>query len=39
VRMHDTGGGVASLKQPEPQRSRAMARRETDATVGGGAGG
>jgi probable phosphoglycerate mutase len=39
LRMNDTGGGVASLKKPEPQRSRAMARRETDATVGGGAGG
>jgi len=39
LRMNDTGGGVASLRKPEPQRSRAMARRETDATVGGGAGG
>ena len=39
LRMNDTGGGVASLRKPEPERSRAMARRETDATVGGGAGG
>ena len=39
LRMNDTGGGVDSLKKPEPERSRAMARRETDATVGGGAGG
>jgi probable phosphomutase (TIGR03848 family) len=39
VRMNDTGGGVDSLKKPEPKRSRAMARRETDAAVGGGAGG
>ena len=39
LRMNDTGGGVASLTKPEPERSRAMARRETDATVGGGAGG
>ena len=39
LRMNDTGGEVASLRKPEPRRSRAMARRETDATVGGGAGG
>jgi len=39
LRMNDTGGGVAGLRKPEPERSRAMARRETDATVGGGAGG
>jgi probable phosphomutase (TIGR03848 family) len=39
LRMNDTGGGVAGLKKPEPERSRAMARRETDAAVGGGAGG
>jgi len=39
LRMNDTGGGVASLKKPEPRRSRATARREAEATVGGGAGG
>jgi len=39
LRMNDIGGAVASLKKPEPARSRATARRETDATVGGGAGG
>jgi probable phosphomutase (TIGR03848 family) len=39
LRMNDTGGEVASLRKPEPRRSRAMARRETEATVGGGAGG
>jgi probable phosphoglycerate mutase len=39
LRMNDTGGEVASLRKPEPKRSRAMARRETEATVGGGAGG
>jgi len=39
LRMNDTGGVVASLKKPEPTRSRATARREADATVGGGAGG
>ncbi len=39
LRMNDTGGGVASLRKPEPRRSRAAARRETDAAVGGGAGG
>ena len=39
LRMNDTGGGVGSLRKPEPRRSRAAARRETDATVGGGAGG
>jgi probable phosphomutase (TIGR03848 family) len=39
LRMNDTGGGVASLKKPEPRRSRATARREADAAVGGGAGG
>lgn len=39
LRMNDTGGGVSSLKRPEPQRSRAAERRETDAAVGGGAGG
>ncbi len=39
LRMNDTGGGVASLKKPEPRRSRATARRAAEATVGGGAGG
>jgi len=39
LRMNDTGGGVASLKKPEPRRSRDMARREAEAAVGGGAGG
>jgi probable phosphomutase (TIGR03848 family) len=39
LRMNDTGGGVANLKKPEPRRSRATARREADAAVGGGAGG
>jgi probable phosphomutase (TIGR03848 family) len=39
LRMNDTGGAVSSLKRPEPQQSRAVARRETDAAVGGGAGG
>jgi probable phosphomutase (TIGR03848 family) len=39
LRMNDTGGVVESLKKPEPRRSRAMARRETEAPVGGGAGG
>jgi len=39
LRMNDTGGGVASLRKPEPRRSRATARREADAAVGGGAGG
>jgi probable phosphomutase (TIGR03848 family) len=39
LRMNDSGGGVDSLRKPEPRRSRAAARRETDATVGGGAGG
>ena len=39
VRMNDTGGGVDSLKKPEPSPSRAAARRETEAVVGGGAGG
>ena len=39
LRLNDTGGEVASLRKPEPKRSRAMARRETEATVGGGAGG
>ena len=39
LRMNDTGGGVASLKKPEPRRSRATAHREADAAVGGGAGG
>jgi probable phosphoglycerate mutase len=39
LRMNDTGGGVASLKKPEQKRSRARARRATDAAVGGGAGG
>jgi probable phosphoglycerate mutase len=39
LRMNDAGGGVASLKKPEPRRSRATARREVDAAVGGGAGG
>jgi probable phosphomutase (TIGR03848 family) len=39
LRMNDTGGGVDSLRKPEPRRSRAAARRETDAAVGGGAGG
>jgi probable phosphoglycerate mutase len=39
LRMNDTGGAVSSLKRPEPQRSRTAERRETDAAVGGGAGG
>ncbi len=39
LRMNDTGGGVSSLERPEPQQSRAAAHRETDAAVGGGAGG
>ncbi len=39
LRMNDIGGGVDSLRKPEPRRSRATARRETDAAVGGGAGG
>jgi probable phosphomutase (TIGR03848 family) len=39
LRMNDTGGVVDSLKKPEPRRSRAMARREAEAPVGGGAGG
>ncbi|HUA30322.1 MAG TPA: MSMEG_4193 family putative phosphomutase [Streptosporangiaceae bacterium] len=39
LRMNDTGGVVESLKKPEPRRSRATARRETEAPVGGGAGG
>jgi probable phosphomutase (TIGR03848 family) len=39
LRMNDTGGVVDSLKKPEPRQSRAMARRETEAPVGGGAGG
>jgi probable phosphoglycerate mutase len=39
VRMNDTGGGVDSLRKPEPRRSKAAALRETDAAVGGGAGG
>lgn len=39
LRMNDTGGGVDSLRRPEPKRSRAAAHRETDAVVGGGAGG
>ena len=39
LRMNDIGGGVDSLRKPEPRRSRAAARRETDAAVGGGAGG
>jgi probable phosphoglycerate mutase len=39
LRMNDTGGGVASLKKPEPRRSRATARHAADAAVGGGAGG
>lgn len=39
LRMNDTGGGVDSLRKPEPRRSRAAAHRETDAAVGGGAGG
>jgi probable phosphomutase (TIGR03848 family) len=39
LRMNDTGGGVASLNRPEPKQSRAMARRQTEAAVGGGAGG
>jgi probable phosphomutase (TIGR03848 family) len=39
LRMNDTGGVVDSLKKPEPRRSRAMARREAEAAVGGGAGG
>jgi probable phosphomutase (TIGR03848 family) len=39
LRMNDTGGGVANLKRPETGRSRTAERRETDAAVGGGAGG
>ena len=39
LRMNDTGGVVESLKKPEPRRSRATSRRETEAPVGGGAGG
>jgi broad specificity phosphatase PhoE len=39
LRMNDTAGGVDSLRKPEPRRSRTAARRETDAAVGGGAGG
>ncbi len=39
LRMNDTGGGVASLRKPEQKPPRATARRETDAAVGGGAGG
>jgi probable phosphoglycerate mutase len=39
LRMNDSGGGVDSLRKPEPRRSRAAAHRETDAAVGGGAGG
>ena len=38
LRMNDTGGGIANLRKPEPKRSRATARQETDAVVGGGAG-
>jgi probable phosphomutase (TIGR03848 family) len=38
LRMNDTGGGVDNLRKPEPRRSNAAARRETDAAVGGGAG-
>ena len=38
-RMNDTGGGVDSLKKPEPRQSKAAARREADAAVGGGAAG
>jgi probable phosphomutase (TIGR03848 family) len=38
LRMNDTGGGVDNLRKPEPERSKAAARRETDAAVGGGAG-
>jgi probable phosphomutase (TIGR03848 family) len=38
VRMNDIGGGIANLRRPEPARSRAAARRETDAAVGGGTG-
>lgn len=39
LRMNDAGGGVGALKKPERKPSRATARRETDAAVGGGAGG
>jgi probable phosphoglycerate mutase len=39
LRMNDTGGGVAGLRKPERKGPRATARRETDAAVGGGAGG
>ena len=39
LRMNDSGGGVDNLKKPERERSKAAARRETDAAVGGGAGG
>jgi probable phosphomutase (TIGR03848 family) len=38
LRMNDTGGGVDNLRKPKPERSKAAARRETDAAVGGGAG-
>jgi probable phosphomutase (TIGR03848 family) len=39
VRMNDAGGGVESLKKPEQKPSKAAERRETEAAVGGGAGG
>ena len=38
LRMNDTGGGVDNLRKPGPRRSKAAARGETDAAVGGGAG-
>jgi probable phosphomutase (TIGR03848 family) len=38
LRMNDTGGGVDYLKMPETKQSRAAARGESDAAVGGGAG-
>jgi len=39
LRMNDTGGDVASLRKPAGKPSRATARSEGDARVGGGAGG
>ncbi len=39
LRMNDTGGDVAGLRKPPGQRSKAAARGEADAQVGGGAGG
>ena len=39
LRMNDTGGDVAGLRKPAVKPSRAAARGEADAQVGGGAGG